>query len=161
MKELILNNQQREKIVEDIQKILKEKVMLEQAMWSQQETNKADSEALFLELIEIFDSLESLINYLSNNPQESSRLLTRLSKSLKSMQNKLLMLLEKRQVTLVDFQETQPDFKLCQVVDKEIRNDLEEQTITQVIRQGFQQGDKLLRPLEVIVSTKQKTGMND
>ncbi|MGK7957804.1 MAG: nucleotide exchange factor GrpE [Crocosphaera sp.] len=157
MKKLTLTHEQRQKLLEDLQKILKEQVVLEQAIWNEQEKNQANNETLFLELIEIFDSLESLINYLSSNSDQSSPLLTRFCKSLKSIQNKLLVLLEKRQVKLVDFQETKPDFKLCQVVDKEIRNDLEEQTITQIIRQGFQQGDQLLRPVEVIISEKEKS----
>ena len=155
MKKLTLTHEQRQQILQDVQKMLKEQVVLEQAIWNEQEKNKADNEMLFLELIEIFDSLESLINYLSSNTDKSSPLLTRFSKSLKSIQNKLLILLEKREVNLVDFQESKPDFKLCQVVDKEIRNDLEEQTITQIIRQGFQQGEKLLRPVEVIISKKE------
>mgnify|MGYP003526458286 CR=1 FL=1 len=46
------------------------------------------------------------------------------------------------------------EYRICQVVDREEREDLEEQTITKVVRQGFRVEDKVLRPIEVITSKK-------
>lgn len=153
--QFVLTNQQREQLLEAFQNLLKEKVTLKQSLWEQQTQAKADNEALFLELLDIFDTLESLINYLSDNIETNPQILKRLLKSLTATQKKMLMILEKREVKLIDFQDSQPDFKVCQVIDSEVRNDLDEQTITQVIRQGFWVGDKVLRPLEVITSKQE------
>ncbi len=72
--------------------------------------------------------------------------------SLDSIQRMLLFILEQRQVHPIDFQGNQPNFNLCQVLGREVRNDLEDQTITKIVRRGFHWGDKLLRPVEVITS---------
>lgn len=40
------------------------------------------------------------------------------------------------------------------MVGREKGEDLEEQTITKVVRQGFRVEDKVLRPIEVITSKK-------
>jgi molecular chaperone GrpE len=154
--QFVLTSQQRDELLETFGSLLKEKVILEQSIWEQKEQAKADNETLFLELLEIFDALESLINYLADNLEANSQNFKRLLKSLTATQKKLLIFLEKREVTLINFPDSQPDFRVCQVVDREIRNDLDEQTITQVIRQGFWLGDKVLRPLEVITSRLEK-----
>ena len=149
---LSLNPEQRKQLLQELGILLKEKVSLKQAVREQQEQAKAANEELFLELLEIFDALEFLLNYIAEHSEPSPQLIKRLPKSLASVQKKLLSVLERRQVNPIDFQKTQPDFSLCQVVDREVRNDLEEQTITKVVRQGFHLGDKILRPVEVITS---------
>jgi molecular chaperone GrpE len=50
--------------------------------------------------------------------------------------------------------EDKPNFEFCRVVDREIRDDIEEQTITKIVRQGFQLDNQTLRPIEVITSKK-------
>jgi molecular chaperone GrpE len=57
--------------------------------------------------------------------------------------------LERREVKLIEFQGDKPDFDFC-----EIRDDLEEKTITQIVRKGFRFGESTLRPIEVITSKK-------
>jgi molecular chaperone GrpE len=71
-----------------------------------------------------------------------------------TIQSKLLTILERREVTLIDYQGDKPDFDFCQVIDTEIRDDLEEKTITQIVRKGFRVGENTLRPIEVITSKK-------
>ena len=154
--QFVLTSHQRDELLETFGSLLKEKVILQQSIWEQKEQAKADNETLFLELLEIFDALESLISYLSGDLEaDSQRFKKRLLKSLSATQKKLLILLEKKGVTLIDFQDSQPDFRVCQVIAQEVREDLDEQTITQVIRQGFWVEDKVLRPLEVITSKRE------
>ena len=38
-------------------------------------------------------------------------------------------------------------------MDREVRSDVPEQTITKEVRRGFRLGDKVLRPTEVIAAT--------
>ena len=54
----------------------------------------------------------------------------------------------------IKFEDTQPDYSICQVVDREEREDLKEQTITKIVRQGFRVEEKILRSVEVITSKK-------
>jgi len=58
-------------------------------------------------------------------------------------------------VLKIELSADQPDFTICQVVEREIRPDLAEQTITKIVRQGFTIEDKLLRPMEVITSKQE------
>jgi molecular chaperone GrpE len=100
----------------------------------------------------VFDAMESPLDYLKNNSEIDPLFVKRLPKSLGNVQQKLSIVLEKRQVSRIDIQGDKPDFTCCQVVDREERDDLEDQTITKVVRKGFRLGAKVLRPVEVITA---------
>lgn len=144
----------RDKILSELQNLLREKRLLAQLLKEEEKVNQSATEALFLEFLELFDMLESLLVYLGENPEPNPRFIKRLPKSLATIQSKLLTILERRDVNLIDFQGDKPDFDFCQVVDTEVREDLEEKTITQIVRKGFKIGDSTLRPIEVITSKK-------
>ncbi len=69
-----------------------------------------------------------------------------------AVHRKFLGVLAKRQVVPIELEGTQPNFDLCRVVDREVRSDLPDQTITKILRRGFHSGKKILRPTEVITS---------
>ncbi|BAY26868.1 hypothetical protein NIES2100_66840 [Calothrix sp. NIES-2100] len=147
-----LSSEQREHLLQEISSLLKVKFRLKETLREQQQQTNAESEELCLELIELFDALEFLHNYMSENLESLHPSGQHLLESIASIENQLLNILQKREVQLIDFQDAQPDFRYCKVVDIEVRNDLENQTITKIIRRGFSIGDKILRPVEVIVS---------
>lgn len=151
---LKLSDEQRKQLQEELGSLLKQRMSLKQALQQQGEKTIAEKEELFLELLEIFDSLEFFLNYMAENPDSNPKFFKRLFKSLNTVQKKLLNILERRQVQPITLQDTKPDYSVCQVVDCELRQDLEEQTITKVVRQGFKIEDKVLRPVEVITSKK-------
>ncbi|MBA3923378.1 MAG: nucleotide exchange factor GrpE [Nostocaceae cyanobacterium] len=146
-----LSHEQRDRLLQEVGNLLKERGVLQQSVREQQAKTTTANEELFLELLEVVDTLEFLLNYVANH-EPSPQSWERLPKSLASIEKKLLMILERRQVNSIDFSATQPDFTLCRVVDREVRSDLENQTITKVVRRGFRLGNKLLRPIEVITS---------
>lgn len=148
----ILTQDLRDLLVQEISALKKQNVVLEQSAREQQTVAAAVNEDLFLELLEVGDALEALLDYLANNPSPSVEFTQRLPKSLGAVQRKFLNILKKRQVTSIDIEGTQPDFNLCHVVDREIRTDVADQTITKVVRKGFYLGEKILRPMEVITS---------
>ncbi|NCR52305.1 MAG: nucleotide exchange factor GrpE [Microcystis aeruginosa L211-07] len=151
-----ISEEDRNKLLSQIRTLFKEEASLKQALRQQGENNRSEKEQIFLELLEVFDTLESLLNFLEDRPDEpDERVWKRLPKSLKSVQTKLLSILEKRQVLKIELSDHQPDFTICQVVEREIRPDLAEQTITKIVRQGFTIEDKLLRPIEVITSQQE------
>ena len=152
---LQINPELREHIINQLGQLLKDKASLQQTLREQQSQEQLEKEQLFLELLEVVDSLDFLLESLNLNAQPSPQFIQRLPKSISSIQKKLLNVLHRRQVTPIEFEETQPDFNICKVVEREIRNDLEPQTITKVVRKGFKIDKKILRPIEVITSKLQ------
>lgn len=152
---LVILKQQRDKLLEDIEELLKTKTKLQQTVKIQQQENEAKEEALYGELLDIFDSLEFLISYLDTNLQEENlnpKAFKRLPKFVSSMQEKLLTILSRREVEKMDFNGDIPDFSICQVVDREERDDIPDRTVTKIVRQGFKMKEKILRYVEVITA---------
>ncbi|MEH2194631.1 MAG: nucleotide exchange factor GrpE [Nostoc sp.] len=154
MSNFILNEEKRDWLKQEFGNLQKEKVLLQQSLREQQTQTAANTEDLFLELLEIGDALEALLDYLEQNPNPSPEFLQRLPKSVGAVNRKFLGVLGKRQVLPIEIelQSTQPDFNLCRVVDREERNDIADQTITKIVRRGFSLGEKTLRPTEIITS---------
>lgn len=151
-----LTQEQRESLLQELSILLKQNVLLHQSLREQKTQSASDVEDLFLELLEVSDALESLLTYLKNNPDVNQAFIQRLPRSLGVVHHKLLTVLSKHHVLPIELQSEQLDFNLCRVVDRELRSDLEDQTIVHVVRQGFILGEKVLRPMEVITSIKSK-----
>lgn len=147
-----LSSEIRDRLVQELAVLTKERVSLQHSLRENTSRATAASEELFLELLEVVDALEFLLDYTTEHPELPDRFIKRLPQSLLSIQKKLLGILEKREVHQLAFEGTKPNFDTCRVVDREVRSDLEDQTITKIVRQGFCLGDKILRPIEVITS---------
>ncbi|MEH1857950.1 MAG: nucleotide exchange factor GrpE [Nostoc sp.] len=154
MSNFILSQEKRDWLKQEFGNLQKEKVLLQQSLREQQTQIATNTEDLFLELLEIGDALEALLDYLEQNPNPSPEFLQRLPKSVGAVNRKFLGVLGKRHVLPIEIelQSTQPDFNLCRVVDREVRNDIADQTITKIVRRGFSLGEKTLRPTEIITS---------
>ncbi len=150
-----LCEEEKVKIQKEMGDALKEIASLKHSLRQKEQYFLSEKEQIFIELLEVFDAMESPLDYLKNNSEIDPLFIKRLPKSLGNVQQKLSILLEKRQVSRIDIQGDKPDFTCCQVVDREERDDLEDQTITKVVRQGFRLGDKVLRPVEVITAKSQ------
>jgi molecular chaperone GrpE len=143
-----------ETLVQEISDLLRQNFTLSQSLRDQTQQQKSENEILFLELLEVVDAMNALIKYsTSSNPIDNTHpSTTAITKSLKSIQKKTIGILAKRQVTAIELPEDKLNFETCRVVDQEVRPDLPPQTIVQVMRQGFRSGDRILRPIEVIIS---------
>ncbi|BAY09808.1 nucleotide exchange factor GrpE [Calothrix sp. NIES-2098] len=155
MSDSILSQENRDLLIQKFSHLQKDNVLLQQSLREQQTQVTANAEDLFLELLEVADALEALLEYLDKNPETNQDILQRLPRSVGAVQRKFLNILKKRQVVSIELQDSQPDFNLCRVVDREVRTDVADQTITKVVRQGFRLGEKILRPTEVITSKPQ------
>ena len=142
-------------IEQELGTTLKELELLKQSLRQQQQQFQADREQILLELLEVFDAMESPIAYLQANPEIPPQFIKRLPKILGNIQQKLSLVLAKRQVNQIEIQGDKPDFTCCQVVDRQERHDLEARTIIKVVRQGFRLGDRILRPVEIITAHNQ------
>lgn len=148
-----LSQEQRDQISSELGNLKNQNVQLQQSLREKTAQSAANTEDLFLELLEVVDAVEALIEYLDKNPNPSPEFLQRLPKTIGAVHRKFLSVLAKRQVLPIEIQEgTQPNFKLCRVVAREVRDDLAEQTITKIIRRGFILDEKVLRSTEVITS---------
>lgn len=147
---LIISKAIQQQTIEQIGCLLKERLSLQQSLADRVATHTSSNEQLFLEILEIFDTLESLIDYLQNNPKLTEKAIERIPKSLNTIQSKLLATLARRQVQRVEI--TDPsDLQFCQIVDTQIESGVTVPTISKVVRQGFKIEERLLRPVEVIV----------
>lgn len=148
----ILTQEYREQLIEKIGILEKDNMLLKQSLREQQTKSVASSEDLFLELLEVGDVLETLLEYLESKPELTPEICQRLPRNIGAIHRKLLNVLKKRQVSPIELEETQPDFNLCRVVEREISTDVPDQTITKIVRRGFRLGETILRPAEVITS---------
>ena len=149
-----ITSEQSQQLEAVIRQLLKSEFTLKQTLREQEKQHQANNEQLFLETLEVFDALESLRSFLAENQEINEQSLKRLPRALESIQKKLVTVLQKRGVQQITLEDTQPNFELCRVVEREIRDDLPEQAITKVIRQGFQLDNQILRPVEVITAQK-------
>lgn len=152
---LLISKQQRDNLLTEIEELLKDKIKLEQTVRIQQQENESKAESLYEEMLDIYDSLEFLINYLHSNLEEENfnpKAFKRLPKFVTTIQEKLLTILSRREVEKIDFNDDIPDFSLCQVIDREERDDIPDKTMTKIVRQGFKIKDKILRYVEIITS---------
>jgi molecular chaperone GrpE len=147
-----LCEEEKVKIQKEMGDALKEIASLKQSLRQKEQYFLSEKEQIFIELLEVFDAMESPLDYLRNSSDIDPLFIKRLPKSLGNVQQKLSIVLEKRQVSRIDIQGDKPDFTCCQVVDREEREDLEDQTIIKVVRQGFRLGEKVLRPIEIITA---------
>jgi molecular chaperone GrpE len=146
----IISRAVQQQTIDQIGSLLKERLSLQQSLADRAATHISSNEQLFLEILEIFDTLESLIDYLQNNPQLTQKAIERIPKSLTTIQSKLLATLARRQVERVEI--TDPsDLQFCQIVDTQIDPAASAPMISKVVRQGFTIDKRLLRPVEVIV----------
>lgn len=148
----VLSQELRDLLVQEIETSKKQNVLLEQSLREQQTQAAGATEDLFLELLEVGDAIDALLDYMADNPNPSPEFLQRLPRSIGAVHRKFLSILAKRQVRPIELEGQEPDFNLCRVVDREVRADLPEQTITKIVRRGFRLGNKILRPTEVITS---------
>ncbi|MBD2293504.1 nucleotide exchange factor GrpE [Anabaena sphaerica FACHB-251] len=152
-----INQELRDLLIQKLGILEKENVVLQQSLREQEIQSTAQTEDLFLELLEVTDALEALLDYLKNNPNPSPEFIERLPRSVAAVNRKFLSVLGKRQVIPIELVSTEPDFNLCRVIDREERTDVPDQTITKVVRRGFRWGEKILRPTEVITAKAKST----
>jgi molecular chaperone GrpE len=145
MSDSILSQDQRELLIREFTELKKQNVLLQQSLRKQETETAANTEDFLLELLEFADTLEALLEHLEKNPEFNP-------KSIGRVRRKFLSVLGKRQVFPIELQDNQLDFNLCRVVEREVRTDLPDQTITKTVRQGFRFQDKILRPTEIITS---------
>ncbi len=147
-----LSQDQHQQLLDHLRELLRTRSTLQQTVGIEQEKNRNETEQLFRELLDLFDSLEALINAVEQQPEASPKVWKRLPKNLKALRDRLTIIFSRRNVQQIDYTESKVDFKLCSVVETENNFDVEEGTILKIVKQGFQIENRILRPIEVITA---------
>ncbi len=104
-----------------------------------------------LNIIDIIDSFErieeSIIEKEYNKIDEVNKTVSRY----KTIQKKLLSLLQKHGVTKIEFPDNRLIVGLCEVVETEADSNRKNDEIVSVIRNGYIRGKELIRPAQIIV----------
>jgi len=104
-----------------------------------------------ISIIDILDSFErieeSVIQKEYHKIDEVSKTVSRY----RTIQKKLLGLLQKQGVTKIEFTDNRLIVGLCEVVETEADNNRKNDEIISVIRNGYIRGKELIRPAQIIV----------
>jgi len=104
-----------------------------------------------ISIIDIIDSFErieeSVIEKEYNKIDEVNKTVSRY----KTIQKKLLGLLQKHGVTKIEFPDNRLIVGLCEVVETEADSNRKNDEIISVIRNGYIRGKELIRPAQIIV----------
>jgi len=104
-----------------------------------------------ISIIDIVDSFErieeSVIEKEYNKIDEVNKTVSRY----KTIQKKLLGLLQKHGVTKIEFPDNRLIVGLCEVVETEADSNRKNDEIISVIRNGYIRGKELIRPAQIIV----------
>lgn len=104
-----------------------------------------------ISIIDILDSFEriedSVIEKEYNKIDEVNKTVSRY----KTIQKKLLGLLQKHGITKIDFPDKRLIVGLCEVVETEADSNRKNDEIISIIRNGYIRGNELIRPAQIIV----------
>jgi len=101
-----------------------------------------------IEVIDTFEKSEEAINERNLNADENSqKIINRFTSVLK----KLHKLLQKNGVTKLEFPENRLMIGFCKVIDTEPDSNLTNDTIIEIVRNGYIHGKELIREAEVII----------
>lgn len=108
-----------------------------------------------LELIAIIDSFENIFNSLDNKEKnnmdetlnKSSR---RAIKSCRAVYRKTMRMLDEKGVIKIEFADNIAQPGLCKIIETQTDLTKEEGTIIEIIKNGYQQGEQIIRAAEVI-----------
>jgi molecular chaperone GrpE len=150
---LEITEELRNKLIEELGGLLKEKKLLNQEIRQQEANQDAEKTAFLLELLEVIDSLDNLLDSFSKQTEITPEFCQRLPRVIGFIQRKLLNTLDKQEVTVISLEKNQVvDINVCRVVETEIREDLPEGSLVHLLKKGYMSGSKVLRPAETIVS---------
>lgn len=104
-----------------------------------------------ISIIDILDSFErieeSIIEKEYNKIDEVNKTVSRY----KTIQKKLLGLLQKHGITKIEFPDNRLIVGLCEVVETEADSNRKNDEIISVIRNGYIRGKELIRPAQIII----------
>jgi len=108
-----------------------------------------------LDLIAIVDSFENIFNSLDNKAannagEELNKSSRRAIKSCRAVYRKTRRLLEEKDIIKIHFEDNIAQPGLCKIIETQTDVTQEEGTIIEIIKNGYQKGEQIIRVAEVI-----------
>ena len=104
-----------------------------------------------LSIIDIIDSFERIEESIIEKEYNKIDEVNKTTSRYKTIQKKLLGLLQKHGVTKIEFPDNRLIVGLCEVVETEADSNRKNDEIISVIRNGYIRGKELIRPAQIIV----------
>lgn len=104
-----------------------------------------------LNIIDIIDSFERIEESIIEKEYNKIDEVNKTTSRYKTIQKKLLSLLQKHGVTKIEFPDNRLIVGLCEVVETEADSNRKNDEIISVIRNGYIRGKELIRPAQIIV----------
>ena len=104
-----------------------------------------------LNIIDIIDSFERIEESIIEKEYNKIDEVNKTTSRYRTIQKKLLSLLQKHGVTKIEFPDKRLIVGLCEVVETEADSNRKNDEIISVIRNGYIRGKELIRPTQIIV----------
>tara|TARA_B110000114_G_C15096387_1_gene401723 strand:- start:23 stop:481 length:459 start_codon:yes stop_codon:yes gene_type:complete len=104
-----------------------------------------------LNIIDIIDSCENIDEWVINNQYNEVDEARRTNSRYKTIQNRLLALLQTQGISKIEFPDNRLIVGLCEVVETEADRNRKNEEIISIIRNGYIRGKELIRPAQIIV----------
>ena len=104
-----------------------------------------------LNIIDIIDSFERIEESIIEKEYDKIDEVRKTVNRYKSIQKKLLGLLQKYGITKIEFPDNRLIVGLCEVVETEADSNRKNDEIISIIRNGYIRGKELIRPAQIIV----------
>ena len=130
---------------------------LSHALKEQEDTFRAREGKLFTGLFEILDAFENVEGTIQAKEDGMDKTARRLAKNVRSIRKKLVRLLKAHDVVKMEFPDGRAGMDSCKVVDTRDSDSLEDETILEIVKNGYilQSEEKVLRKAEVITVSRQ------
>ena len=104
-----------------------------------------------LNIIDIIDSFERIEESIIEKEYNKIDEVNKTTSRYRTIQKKLLSLLQKHGVTRIEFPDNRLIVGLCEVVETEADSNRKNDDIISIIRNGYIRGKELIRPAQIIV----------
>lgn len=118
----------------------------------QKENEKHDLlKDMSLNIIDIIDSCEHIEEWVIENSYNEIDEVKKTNSRYKTIQKKLLGLLQKNGISKIEFPDNRLIVGICEVVETEADSNRKNDEIISIIRNGYIRGKELIRPAQIIV----------
>ena len=125
---------------------------LSHVLKEQEDAFHAREGELLAGLFEILDAFENVEGTIKAKEDEMDKTARRLAKNVRSIRKKLVRLLKANDVVKMEFPDARAGMDFCKVVDTRVSDTLEDETILEIVKNGYVNQDEgtVLRKAEVI-----------
>jgi molecular chaperone GrpE (heat shock protein) len=104
-----------------------------------------------LNIIDIIDSCENIDEWVIDNEYNEVDEARKTNSRYKTIQKKLLALLQTQGISKIEFPDNRLIVGLCEVIETEADRNRKNDEIISIIRNGYIRGKELIRPAQIIV----------